>query len=119
MLGAASLVPNGNLILMQRGIDYGSSQAWHRELVFVASGFTTSFDFSIKNNNGASQGNRAQGFAFVFQGYGNKVRGDSASGLGYNGIQESLAIGLALFGVFFFWLFLCLLFVVFQNLIPT
>ena len=91
--GGAAVQGNGDLLLMPRLIDYGNTQAWHRSFLRVSSGFTTSFDFTIANNNGASLGNRAQGFAFVFQSYGNKVRGDSAAGLGYNGIQESVAIG--------------------------
>ena len=67
--------------------------AWYRRPQDVAEGFATAFRYRItepSTRHCVSRG--ADGFAFVIQGQGTGALGDGGLGLGYAGIENSLAI---------------------------
>jgi lectin family protein len=97
-------VPNGSATVSHGGqvpFHLTSSSPWQAGSVWlqdkqpIAGGFLARFTFQISNPGGTvdQYGQRgADGFAFVLQNVSPSALGDPGSGLGYNGISDSLAV---------------------------
>lgn len=69
--------------------------AWYTRLVRVSEGFTTDFRYRLARQGGAEDelGTLgADGFAFVVRGPATEALGDAGAGMGYQGIEHSLAV---------------------------
>ena len=62
--------------------------AWFNTKRYLAEGFEMTFEFQIANRTGDG----GEGFAFVIQGNPTPLLGNGGSGLGYDGVPNSLAI---------------------------
>ncbi len=97
MVGDAALT--ANRLRLTPAEENKVSATWLSDRVDVQNGFTTSFQFQITNRGGYSPdwqpgvvNNGADGFTFAIQNASPTAMGLYASGIGYYGIQNSLAI---------------------------
>ena len=97
LIGNASLTSNRLRITPAAENQVGA--AWLSDRVDVQNGFTTSFQFQITNRGGYTPdwepgvvNDGADGFTFTIQNESPSARGLYASGIGYYGITNSLAI---------------------------
>jgi hypothetical protein len=97
LVGNAALATNRLRLTSAAENEVGA--AWLSNRVDVANGFTTSFQFQITDRGGYTpdwepgvSNNGADGFTFVIQNSGPAAMGLYASGIGYYGIANSLAI---------------------------
>jgi len=88
-----------NLLRLTSATENQVGAAWYNSRVNVQGGFTTSFQFQITDRGGHTPdwepgvvNNGADGFAFVIQNAAPAPIGLYASGVGYYGIANSLAI---------------------------
>jgi hypothetical protein len=97
LIGDAALTTNRLRLTSAAENEVGA--AWLNNRVNVAGGFTTTFQFQITDRGGYTPdwepgvvNNGADGFTFVIQNAGQSSIGLYASGIGYYGIPNSLAI---------------------------
>lgn len=88
-----------NLLRLTPALENQNGAAWFNSAVDVQSGFTSEFSFRISDRGGYKpdwepgvNNDGADGFAFVIQAQGVSELGLYASGIGYYGIPNSLAI---------------------------
>jgi uncharacterized repeat protein (TIGR01451 family) len=81
---------SGNVLRLNPSLQSQAGSAWYSVLQPVAHGFSTTFKFQITNASTPS----ADGIAFVIQNSqaGLQALGDGGGGIGYQGIDNSLAI---------------------------
>ena len=81
---------SGNVLRLNPSLQSQAGSAWYSVLQPVANGFSTTFKFQITNASNPS----ADGIAFVIQNSqaGLQALGDGGGGIGYQGIDNSLAI---------------------------
>ena len=97
LISNASLT--SNLLRLTPALENQNGAAWFNSAVDVQSGFTSEFSFRISDRGGYKpdwepgvNNDGADGFAFVIQAQGVSELGLYASGIGYYGIPNSLAI---------------------------
>lgn len=97
LVGDAAL--STNRLRLTPALENQVGAAWLSDRVNVQAGFTTSFQFQITDRGGYSpdwesgvSNNGADGFTFTIQNAAPAAIGLYASGIGYYGIQNSLAI---------------------------